>query len=80
MGCDKKKGPEFGNSELLVFSEPFDEPNACWSTANCSGYMIPVDREGKSMLTNKKIVKIGVIDKCIFTISSIEVWGVTWKD
>jgi hypothetical protein len=41
------------------------------SWANHSGYNIPENSEGINMLTNKK---------GYFTISSIEVWGVRFKD
>jgi hypothetical protein len=45
------------------------------------GYKIPVNSEGINMLTNKKSVKTERgNDRCDFTISSLEVWGVTLID
>jgi hypothetical protein len=52
--CWKNSGPWFGNGELRVFHEPFNEPNACLSMANESSYKIPVNSEGINMLTNKE--------------------------
>jgi hypothetical protein len=70
--CVKGYGPRFGDGELSVFKEPFNRQNACWSWANSSVYNIPVNSEGINMLTNKKGMQ--------FTITSIEVWGVRFKD
>ena len=70
--CGKYWGTDFGWGELVVGGEPFNRKGACWSYANEDGYEIPENIEGINMLTNKK---------CIwFTISSIEVWGVRFKD
>ena len=38
----------------MVFHDPLNGPNACWSFANYPGYKIPVNSEGINMLTNKK--------------------------
>ena len=77
INCWKYSGPVFGNYELLVLHEPFNQPNACWSMPNKDGYKIPVNSEGINMLTNKKCDDGDVSE---FTISSLEVWGVTLKD
>ena len=64
---------------MLVLLEPFNKPNACWSDANENGYKIPVNSEGINMLTNKKSVKDKYgWERFYFTISEIEVWGVTF--
>jgi hypothetical protein len=70
-------GPHFGDRELGVVDEPFNRQHACWSFANESVYNIPENSEGINMLTNKKCDEYG---RCYFTISSIEVWGVRFKD
>jgi hypothetical protein len=44
----------FGNGELAVGNAPFNRENSCWSFSNFDGYRIPVDDEGKNMLTNQK--------------------------
>jgi len=75
--CDKEKGPGFGNGELLVLHQPFNQPNACRSNANFGGYKIPVDSEGINMLTNKKSVN-DIFERSYFTIREIEVWGVNF--
>jgi hypothetical protein len=80
IGCGKEEGPHFGRGELAVGEEPFNRQYACLSWANRSGYKIPKNSEGINMLTNKKSVKQGYNDICYFTISSIEVWGVRFKD
>jgi hypothetical protein len=75
--CGKGLGPCFGSGELRVANQPFNKPNACWSNANWDGYKIPKNSEGINMLTNKKGNEY---QKSEFTISSLEVWGVTLKD
>jgi hypothetical protein len=70
--CWKNCGAYFGRGELSVGYEPFNKPNACWSFKNHSGYKIPVNSEGINMFTNKKGED--------FTISSIEIWGVRFKE
>jgi hypothetical protein len=72
IGCSKDYGPYFGLGELGVAGEPFNKQDACVSWANDSGYKIPKNSEYINMLTNKKDRR--------FTISSIEVWGVRFKD
>jgi hypothetical protein len=73
----KYLGPSFGLGELTVFEEPFNKPNACYSLANFHGYEIPVNDEGINMLTNKKNTEK---NSCYFTITEIEVWGVTFLE
>jgi hypothetical protein len=71
--CDKDRGPYFGYwGELGVLHEPFNKQDVCRSNANRPGFKIPENSEGINMLTNKKDTR--------FTISSIEVWGVRFKD
>jgi hypothetical protein len=75
--CWKNNGLCFGNGELRVFHGPFNEPNACLSQANESIYKIPVNSEGINMLTN---IKSDKNNWCYFTITEIEVWGVTFSE
>ncbi len=77
--CRKDRGPHFGDIELTAY-EPFNKENACSSFTNDYYYNIPRNSEGINMLTNQKCN--GVLDdkECEFTISEIEVWGVTFKD
>jgi hypothetical protein len=78
--CRKDRGPSFGFVELSAFNEPFNKENACRSWTNEDVYNIPRNSEGINMLTNQKC-NSGLNDrKCEFTISEIEVWGVTFKD
>jgi hypothetical protein len=77
--CTKDYGPYFGFwGELSAFYEPFNEENACRSYTNDSGYNIPRNSEGINMLTNQKC-KEG-LGWCKFTISEIEVWGVSFNE
>jgi hypothetical protein len=69
--CRSNVGPYFtgnGNSELVA-CEPFNGKKYCHSYANESGYNIPLEG-GKNMLTNEEDGE--------FTISELEVWGVTF--
>jgi hypothetical protein len=69
----KNSGPCFGLFELHVKIAPFNSPYACRSHTTFNPiYKIPENSEGINMLTNKKGLD--------FTISSIEVWGVMFKD
>ena len=72
--CRKYDGPYFGDVELSAFYEPFNKENACESWTNMSGYSIPRNIDGINMLTNQKC--IDRLDRCKFTITEIEVWGV----
>ena len=74
--CSKYYGPIFGDGLKLLF-EPFNKPNACFSCANRDNYKIPVNDEGINMLTNKKKTEN---NRCEFTITEIEVWGVTFLE
>ncbi len=74
----RNRGPNFGDLELSAYYEPFNKENACSSWTN-NYYSIPRNSEGTNMLTNQKCN--GLMGKeCEFTISEIEVWGVTFKD
>jgi hypothetical protein len=44
-------GPYFGLDELVAGS-PFNGEEKCISVPNSAGFNIPVDAEGKNMLTN----------------------------
>ena len=76
--CRKDRGPMFGIIELSAWYEPFNKENACSSSTDIIGYGIPRNSEGINMLTNQKCRLYD--SKCMFTISEIEVWGVTFKD
>jgi hypothetical protein len=81
--CRKDLGPCFGYVELLASYEPFNQENACRSYTNWSGYNIPRNSEGINMLTNQKCNDGGLYtDKWYpeFTISEIEVWGVSFNE
>ena len=64
-------------SELVAVNEPYNEENACWSKSNCVGYDIPVDSEDLNMLTNQNWNTEDRL-RCMFTISELEVWAVTF--
>jgi len=72
-------GPFFGWGELAIFNSPFNEEDSCYSWGNNFGLGIPVNEEGINMLTNKKTNKI-FKDRCLFTISELEVWEVKFND
>jgi hypothetical protein len=77
--CRKYTGPYFGDfAELSALNEPFNKENACWSRTNCSVYSIPENSEGINMLTNMKN-NVG-FNWCNFTISELEVWGVSFNE
>jgi hypothetical protein len=75
--CIKNWGPSFGWGDLTVQDEPFNKPNACSSLANKDSFFIPVNSEGINMLTNKESRES---EYCYFTITEIEVWGVTFSE
>ena len=71
--CYKDCGPCFhgGNeNELSADNEPFNGDFKCRSSKNDFGYFIPVDSNGRNMLTNK--------EDDWFTITEIEVWEIRW--
>ena len=72
--CDKNRGPCFGETELSAYYEPFNKKNACSSYAKRYNYCIPYNSEGINMLKNQKRES----HYCDFTISEIEVWGVSF--
>ena len=76
--CDKDYGPLFGREELKALVEPFNKENACISYTNDSAYNIPLNSEGINMLTNMKNNRFGTL--CRFTITELEVWGVSYND
>ena len=77
--CYKDRGPYFGSWELIAANEPFNEENKCTSYTNDVAYNIPRNSEGINMLTNMKNDAFN--EKiCKFTISELEVWGVSFSD
>jgi hypothetical protein len=76
--CDKYRGPHFGYGELIADKEPYNKENACWSFPKGNAYNIPRSSEGINMLTNMKCN--GAFDVCVFTITELEVWGVSYND
>ena len=56
---------------------PFNKENACTSYTNDDAYKIPRNSEGINMLTNMKNTFDD--DFCKFTITELEVWGVSFK-
>ena len=77
--CHKYAGPYFGSRELSAY-EPFNKENACRSWTNDSAYNIPRNSEGINMLTNTKCRDKRLINWCRFTITELEVWGVSFND
>jgi hypothetical protein len=71
--CKKDYGPHFGGAELSALNEPFNKENACSSWTNWSAYSIPRNSEGINMLTNME-------NNVTFTISELEVWGVSFNE
>ncbi len=80
--CWKDRGPQFGYfRELAAFNEPFNEEGACVSRTNEDVYNIPRNSEGINMLTNKMSDDYDfTLDRCKFTITEIEVWGVYFNE
>ncbi len=76
----KYYGPSFGGGlpELSAFYEPFNADEACWSEVNLDSFRIPVSDERINMLTNLKCVN--GMNLCSFTISELEVWGISFKE
>jgi hypothetical protein len=78
--CYKDRGPYFGSAELSAFYEPFNKENVCWSDTNGRAYNIPRNSERINMLTNMKCNSKLNPNLCKFTISELEVWGVSYTD
>jgi hypothetical protein len=78
--CSDYKGPDFGNGELSANSQPFNKEYACISFTNGGAYSIPRNSEGINMLTNMKCNS--ELDPAFFyfTITELEVWGVSFND
>jgi hypothetical protein len=74
--CHKDRGPHFGDIELSALYEPFNKENVCISWTNDVAYSIPRNSEGINMLTNMKTFP----NRCAFTITELEVWGVCYND
>ena len=77
--CGEYTGPYFGWGELSAFNEPFNKENACKSCTNDVAYNIPRNSERINMLTNMKCDEF-ILNLCDFTISELEVWGVSYTD
>jgi hypothetical protein len=77
--CDKDRGPYFGFWELSAMYEPFNKENACWSYTNHYAYNIPRNSEGINMLNNMKNNSPFNDNFCAFTITELEVWGISFK-
>ena len=77
--CREDKGPTFGRGGLEAIDEPFNKLFACLSYANEAVYSIPKNTKGINMLTNQKNDNEIIFEKerCSFTISELEVWGVS---
>ncbi len=65
--CYSSSGPYYGYGELGAY-EPFNGDDRCFSSANQTGYRIPLKGE-KNKLTYQK--------NGLFTITELEVWQVT---
>jgi hypothetical protein len=77
--CKKDSGPYFGSADLSAIYEPFNKEDACESWTNRS-YEIPRNSEGINMLTNQMCEFFVSSWYCKFTISEIEVWGVSFNE
>ena len=77
--CGKNSGPVFGYGELSGEYEPLNKSSAFISSTKFhnSAYNIPRNSEGINKLTNEKCDITGT---GYFTISEIEVWGVSFND
>jgi nitric oxide synthase oxygenase domain/subunit len=73
--CRKDVGQCFGYRELSAVYEQFNQREKCYSYPNESVYNIPCNSEMISMLTNQSIAGFAR-----FTISELEVWGVSFND
>jgi hypothetical protein len=79
ISCSKDRGPSFGYNELSAVNEPFNKENACRSDTNDVAYNIPLNSEVINMLTNMKR-NVFSPNCCNFTITELEVWGVSYND
>ena len=77
--CSKYTGPSFGFGDLSASWEPFNKENKCISWTNDDAYNIPRNSEGINMLTNMKNDAF-YYNECKFTITELEVWGVSYND
>jgi hypothetical protein len=83
---DTYEGPNFGDGELRAGEYSFyNTENACSSlTFGIGGvnpynsYKIPLNSEGINLLTNKKCDE-RLYMLCYFTVSELEVWGVSFN-
>ena len=75
-----KGGPFFGDHELSAYEEPFNKENTCKSYTNEKAFRIPMSKEGINRLTNQKNNDEFSGKKCNFTISELEVWGVSFNE
>jgi hypothetical protein len=75
--CSKAAGPSFGWHELAAWYEPFNKYGACISWTNPDGYNIPLNEEGINVFKNQQVFNY---TRHHFTISELEVWGVTFNE
>ena len=61
-------GAHFGDNELVARNLSLNGSKQCWSLANRNSYKIPIDSEGRNMLTNHKD-SFGEPKECYFKIS-----------
>ncbi len=52
--CYNTRGPNFGDTELAAFDEPYNGEKNCWSYVNRDAYAIPEGEDGTNMLINEK--------------------------
>jgi hypothetical protein len=74
--CHENNGPCFGNGELGIYYDKFNEEFACYSWVYEDSFFIPLNYNVVNDLTNKTFIFIGE-PLSRFTISELEVWGVT---
>ena len=77
--CSKDRGPSFGKRELSAMYGRFNRENACISYTDDDAYNIPRNSERINMLTNMENSGLNE-NLCSFTITELEVWGVSFKD
>ncbi len=54
LANSKTYGPWFGDGDLTVNKEPFNEENSCRSAIHKDGYNISSNKDGENMLTGLK--------------------------
>jgi hypothetical protein len=67
------RGPWFGNSDLNVNKQRFNDKNSCRSAIHKDGYNIPSDENGVNMLTGLTEEWFSLEEMEVFTIEKIKV-------